>query len=158
MIVADTDVLIDFLEGCRPGSTAVASALASGQLQTTVISCYELLSGARQPAKRRAARTLLQAIPILPLDENTTRKAAEVRRHLEASGEMIGMADLLIAGIVLLQGSTLLTRNRHDFERIPHLSLADLPQTSRPHTASAVLRFNSKQDAIHARPCRTDSN
>jgi hypothetical protein len=37
MIVADTDVLIDFLEGHQPGAHAVAAALAAGRLQTTVI-------------------------------------------------------------------------------------------------------------------------
>jgi predicted nucleic acid-binding protein len=48
MIVADSDVLIDFLEGRQPGAQAVAAALAAGQLQVTAISCFELLSGARQ--------------------------------------------------------------------------------------------------------------
>jgi predicted nucleic acid-binding protein len=36
------------------------------------------------------------------------------------------MADSLIAGIVLLHGAKLLTRNRRHFERVPSLSLADL--------------------------------
>ena len=127
MIVADTDVLIDFLEGCSPGSEAVASALAAGQLQTTVITCYELLSGVRQPKRHRAVEALLQGIHILPLDEPMARKSAELRADLEGSGIGIGMADLLIAGIVLLHGATLLTRNRRHFERIPNLLLADLP-------------------------------
>jgi predicted nucleic acid-binding protein len=34
-------------------------------------------------------------------------------------GVGIGMGDILIAGIVLAQGGTLLTRNRRHFERIP---------------------------------------
>lgn len=128
MIVADTDVLIDFLEGCSPGSDAVSAALAAGQLQTTVISCYELLSGARPPRKRAAAQALLQGIKILSLDEAMAYRAADLRAELEAEGALVGMADLLIAGIVLAHGATLLTRNRRHFERIPQLSLVNLPQ------------------------------
>ena len=126
MTVADTDVLIDFLEGCHPGSEAVAAALASGQLRTTVISCYEVLSGARQSKKRTVAEALLESIPVLSLDEAMARKAAELRLELEESGSVIGMADLLIAAIVLSHGATLLTRNRSHFERIPDLPLANL--------------------------------
>src|SRR5579859_1172537 len=125
MIVADTDVLIDYLEGRQPEAQAVAAALAAGRLQTTVISHFELLSGARQGRQRKAVHTLLESIPALPLDRNAAHKAAEVRLELERSGMGIGMADSLIAGIVLVHGARLLTRNRRHFERVPRLPLAD---------------------------------
>jgi predicted nucleic acid-binding protein len=125
MIVADTDVLIDYLEGRRPEAQAVAAALAAGRLQTTVISHFELSSGARQARQRKAVHTLLESIPALPLDRNAAQKAAEVRLELERSGIGIGMADSLIAGIVLLHGARLLTRNRRHFERVPRLPLVD---------------------------------
>jgi len=125
MIVADTDVLIDFLEG-RPGAQTVAEALAAGQLQTTAISCFEVLSGARPAHLLKAAQTLLDSFLVLPLDSRAAQTAAQVRRELERSGFGIGMADSLIAGVVLLNGGTLLTRNVRHFQRVPHLSLADL--------------------------------
>ena len=37
MIIADTDVLIDYLEGRRPGAEAVFQDLRLDQLQTTTI-------------------------------------------------------------------------------------------------------------------------
>jgi tRNA(fMet)-specific endonuclease VapC len=126
MIVADTDVLIDFLEGRQPGAQAVAAALAAGHLQTTAINCFELLCGARQARQRRAVHTLLDSIPALEVDRNAAQKAAETRLELDRTGMTIGMADSLIAGIVLLHGATLLTRNRRHFERVPLLSLVDL--------------------------------
>ena len=126
MIVADTDVLIDFLEGRQPGAQAVAAALGAGRLQTTAISCFELLSGARQARQRRAVQALLDGIPALGLDRNAAQKAAETRLELDRLGIAIGMADSLIAGIVLLHGGSLLTRNRRHFERVPLLSLVDL--------------------------------
>jgi len=47
MIIADTDVLIDYLEGRLPGAEAVSQALRCDQLQTTTINYFELLAGAR---------------------------------------------------------------------------------------------------------------
>ncbi len=126
MIIADTDVLIDFLEGRQPGAQAVAVALAAGQLQTTAISCFELLSGARQLRQRNTIVMLLDSIPTLALDRPAAEKAAETRLELDRRGNTIGMTDSLIAGIVLLHGAKLLTRNRRHFERVPSLSFADL--------------------------------
>jgi len=45
MIIADTDVLIDYLEGRLPGAEAVFQALHQDQLQTTTLNCFELLAG-----------------------------------------------------------------------------------------------------------------
>jgi hypothetical protein len=51
--------------------------------------------------------------------------ASEIRRSLERTGNAIGMADSLIAGIVMSNGAALLTRNRRHFERIPVSSWFD---------------------------------
>ena len=63
-------------------------------------------------------------MPALPLDERAADAAAEIRRTLERSGHPIGMADGLIAGIVVSNEGALLTRNRQHFERVPGLRLA----------------------------------
>jgi hypothetical protein len=52
---------------------------------------------------------------------------------LERSGAAIGMADSLIAGIVLSAGGDLLTRNRRHFERVPGLKLAWAPSRTIRH-------------------------
>ena len=124
MIVADTDVLIDFLAGCAPASQQVALELERGRLVTTAVSRFELLCGARNTRQERTIRELLDALPTLPLDQEAADQAAAVRKALERSGEGIGMADSLIAGITLAQGGILLTRNRRHFERIAGLQLA----------------------------------
>src|SRR6266567_2520763 len=126
MIVAGTDVLIDYLEEQEPGAQAVATALAAGLLQTTVVSYFELLSGARQARQRKVVQTLLDSIPALPLDRDSAHRAAEISMELDRSGLGVGMADSLIEGIVLLHGGSLLTRNQRHFQRVPHLHLADL--------------------------------
>ena len=126
MTVADTDVLIDFLAGAGPAAARVAEELERGSLCTTAVSRFELLSGARSSRQRAAVGGLLAAVSTLPLDEEAADRAVEVRRSLERSGEPIGMADSLIAGIALARGGSLLTRNRRHFERVGGLRLADL--------------------------------
>ena len=126
MTIADTDVLIDFLAGAEPAAAQVAEELERGSLCTTAVSRFELLSGVRSARQEAAVRELLAAVSALPLDEEAADRAAEVRRALERSGEPIGMADSLIAGIALARGGTLLTRNRRHFERVGGLRLAEL--------------------------------
>jgi tRNA(fMet)-specific endonuclease VapC len=123
-IIADTDVLIDFLAGCEPAASRIALELESGALQTTAISRFELLSGAKTTRQAVAVRRLLEAIPALPLDAAAADRAAAVRQSLERHGTPIGMADSLIAGIALAAGGALLTRNVRHFERVEGLRLS----------------------------------
>ncbi len=128
LIVADTDALIDFLAGRGPAADAVSLHLAQGVLATTAITRFELLVGARSPRQERVIRRLLEALQTLSLDEAAADQAARIRRSLAREGEGIGMADSLIAGIVLANGASLLTRNRQHFARVEGLSLANLGQ------------------------------
>lgn len=123
MTIADTDVLIDYLAG-KGEADAVERLLRRGALRTTVISRFELLSGAKNPKQLARLLQLLGAVPSLGLDDAAADAASEIRRSLERSGNPIGMADSLIAGIVTSGGGTLLTRNRRHFERVPGISLA----------------------------------
>ncbi|MBI5486273.1 MAG: type II toxin-antitoxin system VapC family toxin [Deltaproteobacteria bacterium] len=124
MIVADTDVLIDYLHGEGPQAERIAFELEHG-LRTTVVTAFELWAGAIGSAKReRAVDTLLGALTILPLDAEDARSAATVRRELGRSGRSIGMADSLIAGICVRHRAILITRNQAHFGRIPNLTLS----------------------------------
>jgi predicted nucleic acid-binding protein len=130
MTVADTDVLIDFLADIGPAVSILAAELARGSLRTTTITRFELLSGARSSRHEATIVQLLAAVPALALDEPAADRAAAVRRALDRAGAAIGMADSLIAGIVLRHGGRLLTRNRRHFERVPELKLVPLPAPS----------------------------
>jgi tRNA(fMet)-specific endonuclease VapC len=123
MTLADTDVLIDFLAGREPAAERVARELESGNLWTTVITRFEMLSGARSARETKIIGELLDSMKIASLDVPAADRAADVRRALERKGVGIGMADSLIAGIVLHVGGTLLTRNLLHFQRIEGLDL-----------------------------------
>jgi predicted nucleic acid-binding protein len=124
-IIADTDVLIDFLAGVG-AADRVAFELEHGALATTAVTRFELLSGARTDRQCVAVGELLKGLPTLALDAAAADEAAAVRRELEARGHGIGMADSLIAGIVRLHNRILLTRNRQHFERVSGLTLSTM--------------------------------
>jgi predicted nucleic acid-binding protein len=126
MIVADTDVLIDFLAGHEPGAERVAREIERQSLSTTAVTRFEVLCGARHVRQEDTIRQLLDALPTLPLHQEAADRAARVRLELERAGQSIGMADSLIAGIVLAHNGILLTRNRRHFQRVTGLELADL--------------------------------
>ncbi len=123
MIVADTDVLVDYLRGMSPIADRVAAEINRG-LATTAVTAFELWSGSLGSERRwRAVEALLAAVKILPLDAGSAREAASVRHELQERGTPIGMADSLIAGICRSNSAALLSRNRKHFERVPGLAL-----------------------------------
>lgn len=123
MILADTDVLIDFLTGIQPVAKQVEEYIKAEQMQTTAVNSFELLSGAGDNKRGRAVRQLVDSLAILPLDRSAAELAAAIRRELERTGQPIGMGDSLIAGIALAHSLPLFTRNRTHFERVANLEL-----------------------------------
>ena len=130
MILADTDVLIDFLVGVQPVKDQIADYIKAEQLQTTAVTCFELLSGAGESKRGDAVRRLLDALNVLPLDREAARHAADVRRKLDRKGEAIGMGDSLIAGIALTHSLPLFTRNKAHFQRVENLELVKLNESA----------------------------
>lgn len=126
MIIADTDVLIDSLNGRQPVTGVISQQLSSGVLATTAVSAFELLSGARTDRARQQVQTLLAALHIIPFDAAAAQSAADARFALERIGQTIGTADYLIAGICLSRSAQLFTRNRAHFSRIAELRLVEL--------------------------------
>ncbi|HTW47039.1 MAG TPA: type II toxin-antitoxin system VapC family toxin [Acidobacteriaceae bacterium] len=125
MILADSDVLIDYLSGVQPVQDQVARYIGSDRLRTTAISCFEILSGASEDRRGDPARRLVESVNVLPLDRAAAERAAAFRRDLDRSGQSIGMADSLIAGIALAHDLPLFTRNQKRFLRVPGLSLVE---------------------------------
>ncbi len=59
MIIADTDVLIDYLLAKNSGSDRIAILIEKGELCTTAVTVFEIVSGVRSERQARAARELL---------------------------------------------------------------------------------------------------
>ncbi|HSS99563.1 MAG TPA: type II toxin-antitoxin system VapC family toxin [Terriglobales bacterium] len=125
MILADSDVLIDYLRDVQPIAGHVMRHREANNLQTTSINCFELLSGAWEGKHGDRVRTLVATIPVISLDKPAAIRAVFVRQAMEQKGFAIAMADSLIAGIALENDLPLLTRNRRHFEKIDGLRIVD---------------------------------
>ncbi len=121
MMIADSDVLIDFLRGRDPWAGRIRLEIKTGQLATTAINSFELLSGAKTQADKDKVSRLLDALTVVGVSSEASERAAETRALLEKDGQGIGMADYLIAGVCLAIDGVLLTRNLDHFERVPGL-------------------------------------
>ncbi len=124
MMIADSDVLIDFLRGRGPWAGRIKIEIETGHLATTAINSFELLSGAKTPADKDKVSRLLDALTVLAVSPEASALAAETRLSLEKDGQGIGMADYLVAGVCLANGGVLLTRNLDHFERVPGLKIS----------------------------------
>lgn len=123
-VIADTDVLIDFLRDRGDEARRIEFELKTGRLCTTSVTAFELWVGAKSPQEKAAVGTLLSALSIIPLDAAAADIAGKIFRDLAAKGIPIGMADCLIAGICCSRGGMLITRNKKHFSRIPNLKLS----------------------------------
>lgn len=125
LVVVDTDLLIDFLRGRGAGVPLVRAMLADHRLRVTAVTAFELRVGADFLARRDDILRLTRA-RTLPLDLASALRAGEVAVALRSSGQDIGMADCLQAGICLRHDLPLATRNRKHFDRVDGLGLIDL--------------------------------
>ncbi len=124
MIIADSDVLIDFLRGHGEGARRVALELETRSFATTTITAFEIRSGAHSTRQRKSVDTLLEAMSILPFGAEEAQIAADIRRALESQGHSIGMAEYMIAAVCIANQGVLLTRNVKHFERVKALKLS----------------------------------
>jgi len=126
LYLLDTNIVIAALKG-------VASVRR--KLETTPISCLvlspvvlgELEFGAEKsayPEKNRARlSTLIDNIPISPLDDETSRQYGRIRAQLERNGTPIGSNDFWIAAQALALGAVAVTDNVGEFSRVSGLTI-----------------------------------
>jgi len=76
------------------------------------------------PAReRQKVERFVSTIIEPPFDRAAAERAARIRADLERQGQPIGPYDLLIAGQALVNGLTLVTNNRQEFQRVSGLTL-----------------------------------
>ncbi len=122
--ILDTDILIYFLKGV-PNVVKKIQQAENKAIHTTIVTHSELLFGAYNSAhvdfNLKKISMFLNAISILPYDENASKKFGQLKANLKIKGKLIADMDLMIASICLAQKATLVTNNSRHFDRVPNL-------------------------------------
>lgn len=120
MIVLDTSALIELVEESEKGKR-VAKRIEKEQAAITVVTLNEVLVTANAQ-EERAFESVFELSILLPLDVVGARKSVEIERALRKKGSLIGKLDMLIAGICMAQGVSLVTCD-HDFKNVEGLKV-----------------------------------
>ena len=120
----DTNILSSLLK--QPSGTVAGRIRSVGEdaICTSIMVACELRYGAMKKGSSTLTdkvKHLLSALDVLPLDEDTDEKYAELRTALEKAGTPIGANDYLIAAHALSLELTLVTDNVGEFSRVPGL-------------------------------------
>ena len=129
MVCLDSDILIDYLKEKDYAIKKIKGFHEDNKvILTTSVNSFELFKGAIKSGNAKTIEplnALLSNIKILNFDLNSSRKAAEIFEDLKSKGEILDLADIMIASIVITNNETLVTNNISHFKRIPKLKLED---------------------------------
>lgn len=133
----DTDIFSEVLKARDPSVVQIARTYRQqfGRYTLSAVTVTEMVKGfekmGRDDLTGRLATALLGE-DILPLDRESAVLAGRIYGQLEKSGQTIGRADPMIAGIALQHGLVLVTGNTRHFERIVQLGFPLALQDWRP--------------------------
>ena len=122
MAILDTNVLIDFINGDEDVRSRIGDMASGGLAATTIITEYELLKGTRKTEEDEAVAKVLGSINVYQLDYETVRATSSIFKELKKIGKPIPEPDILIAGVAIARGETLVSRDEH-FRKVPGLEL-----------------------------------
>jgi predicted nucleic acid-binding protein len=126
LVIADTDVIIDFFAGREPFATKFTALVDNNGLALTSITVFELYAGVTGSKRLKQIDDLISLLPVYPLDKIDAAVAAKIYGDLKKAGQLIGPQDILIAGICIAHDLPLITRNTEHFSRIKQLKLFTL--------------------------------
>lgn len=127
MVCLDTDILVSLLRGDKAAERVIEEIEKEERiLRTTAITAYELLKGASISSKPEqntlTVKHLLSNMRAYPLSDDACEEASKIYKALQMTGRMIGEFDILIAGIVVYNNDTLVSRDEH-FQLVKNLDL-----------------------------------
>ncbi len=128
-MIVDTDILIDYLRGKKHSKKLLDKFSENESIETTDINVFELYHGAYRMSdstkKVSNLKGFLNRIKVYSTSEDSMEMAGKLAAELETEGEKIGVKDVLISGIALVENSKILTRNSKNYSKIDNLELVD---------------------------------
>jgi predicted nucleic acid-binding protein len=123
IVIADTDVIIDYFSGIEPLASAIEQLIIQDSLALTSITVFELYAGVTGKKRIKQIDALTVILPVFPFEEKHAGATAEIYNDLKKTGNLIGNQDILIAGICIAHDIPIFTRNTAHFSRIPGLRI-----------------------------------
>ncbi|RWC57627.1 type II toxin-antitoxin system VapC family toxin [Mesorhizobium sp.] len=122
----DTNIISDMIR--NPVGKAASAMVREGDdaVCTSIVVASELRYGCAKKGSTKLLKKvedLLAEIPVLPLDVPVDAEYGGLRAELEAAGQTIGHNDLFIAAHACALGTTLVTANTGEFNRIKGLKV-----------------------------------
>lgn len=100
-----------------------------GDICISSVTLAELMYGVQksqhQQKNQSALTEFTSPLEVVSFDEEAAAHYGQLRTHLEKKGIPIGPLDMMIAAHALCTGSILVTNNKKEFSRVPHLKLED---------------------------------
>ena len=121
LVIADTDVVVDFFTDAPPFAQTLADLMKEERLAVTAITVFELYAGVSGAKRLKQIEAFCESVPVFTLDLLAAAYAGKIYTDLKSKGTTVGNQDILIAGICLANGLPLLTRNKAHFAPIKGL-------------------------------------
>jgi predicted nucleic acid-binding protein len=123
LILVDTSILIDYYRKTDKENSIWINLLRQGcDFAISAVTKYEIYSGATA-SQLLFWDSILPAMVILPLDEESVDMAVTINRDLKRKRKQIDLADLFIASTAVANKLPVATLNRKHFERIDQVEL-----------------------------------
>jgi tRNA(fMet)-specific endonuclease VapC len=132
----DTDIFSEILRGVNRNVMAKAFLYRAVFLRysISVITVAEIVKGLHRLGREQRIQQFLgslSGVDVVLLDLSSAELAGRIYADLERTGQPIGRADPLIAGIALRHGLTLVSGNVAHFQRIQALGYSLKPENRR---------------------------
>jgi tRNA(fMet)-specific endonuclease VapC len=122
----DTNIISDMIRNPAGKPARAMSREGDDAVCTSIVVASELRYGCARKGSAKLLKKvedLLAEIPVLPLDVPVDAEYGGLRAELEAAGQTIGHNDLFIAAHACALGTTLVTANTGEFNRIRGLKV-----------------------------------
>ncbi len=127
--LVDTDILSFYFKGDEKVVDRFTAYLKEfDQITISIITYYEIIAGLKfKNAEKQLSdfEDFIYHNTILHISEDSVKLSADIYADLRQKGITIGTSDILIAGIALYNGLTLITNNKKHYEAISGLLLAN---------------------------------
>lgn len=125
MILLDTNVVIDFLNGNKTVLKRIRAEIDRITLSTLVVAELDYGAKASQKAKENLENLyrFVDIVQVIPFDFECAKIFGTIKSKLRSLGKPTGEVDALIASTAIAHKATLITANKRHFENIEGLKV-----------------------------------